>query len=190
MSRGRGGFSRDESYSISESQPSWSDDYLNAVRKYSVKSRTEDSAIFDQINQIIGNSKSKYSSVEEAVLDMQKRTGLLDLLQKQAAAEPALFSKIPGLKTFIDNHVKDYPSSSVDSVIFNLMRIPTFKSELPSGEDVDDDVRQYINACIADRSPEDNCDDSSGQMGKADVEIDSETTKNNNPLQSLSPATF
>ena len=191
MSRGGHKISRDTEFSsIPNEEPSWMDDYLEAVKKYSVKTKKEDDALFNQINSILGINKSKYSSVEEAVLDMQKRTGLLDLLQKKASeVEPQLFSKAPNLKTFIDNHVSSFPGTSVDAVVFNIMKVPSFKSIIPSGEDVDDDVKGYINSKIMQANPNSR-DLGDLNFGKADVEIDALTVKDNNPLNILTPVSF
>lgn len=190
MSRGGSKISRDREFSsIANEEPSWLNEYLDAVKKYSVKTKKDDEALFSQINSILGKNKNKYSSVEEAVLDMQKRTGLLDILQKQASGDPELFRSTPALKTFIDNHVSSFPGTSVDAVVFNIMKIPSFKSIIPSGEDVSDDVKQYINKKIMQVNPGGVEVGDSG-FGKADVEIDAGTAKGNDPLNILTPASF
>src|SRR5271166_2031273 len=99
--------SRDTSSTDSgDREPSWFSDYVSNLEKAGVKSKKDDYSLFDQINNILGN-KSKYSSVEEAVLDMQRRTGLLELIKqtKSAQAQDTL-KNIPQLKIFVDNYVK------------------------------------------------------------------------------------
>lgn len=192
MSRpNKGTISRDTSYSTEAiPQPSWADEYLAAVEKYSTKSRKEDSALFDQINKILGNSKSKYSSVEEAVLDMQKRTGLFDLINKVASdQQPELFSKLPSLKHFIDNHIETYPGTSMFAVVDNMIKIPEFKDAIPSGEDVPQDVKNYINAKIGELNPHEP-DMGDKNLGKTDVETTNEIMKDNNPLNILTPSSM
>src|SRR5271165_6766146 len=99
--------SRDESHTDrSDKTPSWFNDFANNLEKESAKSKRQDYSLFDQINNILGN-KSKYSTVAEAVEDMQRRTGLFEVLQKKQAsniehANIQLFKEIPVLKTYID----------------------------------------------------------------------------------------
>lgn len=189
MSRNGSKINRDTSFSTySNKEPEWVAEYVNAVSKYSVHSKKEDALLFDQINQILGNNKSKYSSVEEAVLDMQKRTGLYELLQKTASTpEPELFSKIPSLKFFIDNHVKSFPGTSIDAVVFNILKVPEFKDALSDNQDVPEDVKNYINSKIAEVNPEDPNDVADHNMGKTDLEMTNELVKSNNPLNILVP---
>lgn len=188
MSRGRGKISRDTSFSTySNDEPSWAKDYFDAVEKYSVKSRTEDASIFDQINQILGNSKSKYSSVEEAVLDMQKRTGLYDLLQKKASEETSLFEQFPDLKDFIKDKIEVFPGSAVNAIADLILQEPKYKNAIPAGEHIPSDVEEYINKL---KSEFDHDSEDDRVDGKLDLEVDNNTLKSNNPLNILSPGGF
>ena len=73
----------------------WADSLFEELTKIAVQSKTVDSYLFDQISSIVG-TKSKYSSVEEAVKEMQERSGLTAYLktstenikQKIAQVEP------------------------------------------------------------------------------------------------------
>lgn len=188
MSRSGGKISRDRSFSTySNEDPSWAKDYYDTVQKYSVKSRKEDSAIFDEINQILGNAKSKYSSVEEAVLDMQKRTGLYEVLQKQAADEtPEMFKKFPDLKDFIQDKLDVFPGSAVSAIADLILQEPKYKNAIPAGEHLPADVEEYINKLKGEMSPnEDRAAD-----GKVDLNIDNNTVRDNNPLNILNPVAF
>lgn len=189
MSRPNNKISRDTSFSsYSTEEPSWAKDYFEAVEKYSVKSRRDDSALFDQINQILTNTKSKYSSVEEAVLDMQKRTGLFDILQKLAAEEtPKMFERFPDLKDFIEAKIKTYPGSSVTAICEHILQEPKYKDSLPAGEHIPSDVEEYINKLKGKMTPKDKNDVSDG---KVNLDIDHTTEKANNPLNILSPTAF
>lgn len=142
---------REEPSSESSSTPSWYNDFLGNLQKNSVQSQH---SIYDEISAIIGNTKSKYSSVEEAVQDMRERTGLNAILSaKQALAaiqEPEIFKEIPEMKTFIDNFVEDRPGTSVESVIHDLMKIDMIRDKMPDRADVENDVRIYINRRLAD----------------------------------------
>lgn len=144
-------FYRDEvSADQPSAKPSWYDDFVQNLEKNSVKSQR---SIYDDIAAIISGTKSKYSSVEEAVQDMKERTGLKAFLEgKQAIAstqEPEIFKKIPEMKVFIDNFVEDRPGTSVESVVHDLLKIDSIRDQLPDRTDVEDDVRVYINTQLA-----------------------------------------
>lgn len=171
-------------------EPSWMNDYLAAVEKYSVKSKQEDAQLFNQINQILGNSKSKYSSVEEAVLDMQKRTGLYDLLQKTAAEQPELFKTLPQLKDFIDARIHDHPGSAVDAIVAAILEVPLFKNSIPSGEDMPSDVKKYINNKKAEFETHNPDKNNYTGLGETNLELDNNTVRDNNPLNVMSPTSF
>lgn len=170
--------SRDESsVERSEKAPSWLNDYAALLEKESVKSNRQDHSLFDQINHIMGN-KSKYSTVEEAVLDFQKRTGLYDVMQKKQAYKSKydnikIFKEIPVLKTYIDNYLEDRPGASVEAVVHDLLKIQIIKEKLPQGDDVPEEVRHYINDKISETNNtiDDNNEDNM-ELGKLDVSQD------------------
>lgn len=177
-------------------EPSWFGDFVNNMEKSAVKSKRDDSSLFDQINSILGN-KSKYSSVEEAVLDMQRRTGLFDLLKHKKEAQlitekkhedSKLLTTIPALKTFIDNYVEDRPGTSVDAVVHDLLKIKSIKEKLPEGDDVPDEIRRYINDKISEismhRSPTGGND---LQLGKLDLSTDDNVSSDNDPFAGCTP---
>jgi len=58
----------------------WTDDLYTQLEKMAVQSKTVDNYLFDQISSIVG-SKSKYSSVEDAVIEMKERSGLTAYLK-------------------------------------------------------------------------------------------------------------
>lgn len=188
MSRGNSKISRDTSFStFAIEEPSWANDYLAAVEKYSIKSKKEDTALFDQINQILGNSKSKFSSVEEVVLDMQKRIGLTDFLQKQAADGKDMFAEFPDLKDFIKAKVDLFPGSAINAIGEMILQEPKYKNFIPAGEHIPDNVEEYINSVKKDFHPK---DENNTVDGKMDLDLDTHTVKENNPLNGLNPASF
>lgn len=73
--------------SSSYAEDSWFSHLQKSLIKESVKSKKEDSSLFDQINSIMNNTNSKYSSVDEAVKEMQERSGLSAYLNKLRASE-------------------------------------------------------------------------------------------------------
>jgi hypothetical protein len=158
--------------------------------------RSNINSTFDQINQILGN-KSKYSSVQEAVLDMQKRTGLYDLLNKKAEALqempvikiPEIFAKIPDMRVFIDNYVADRPGIAVDAVVHALLKIRSIKAKLPSADDVSEDVKRYINDKIMEAQMLHPSSELGMQIGKADFsQSDDGSSKDNDPFGGCMPA--
>ena len=58
----------------------WFVDFERALLKESVLSKQVDESLFNQISTIM-NSKSKYSSVEDAVKDMQERSGFKSFVE-------------------------------------------------------------------------------------------------------------
>src|SRR5882757_8278629 len=99
------------SVSREDSSASWIDDFLGNLEKESTKSQSQaQRSIYEDISAIIGNTKSKFSNVEEVVQDLKERTGLSALLKVKASLEqstykePEIFKQIPEMKTFIDNY--------------------------------------------------------------------------------------
>jgi hypothetical protein len=189
--------SRDpESIDIGDREPSWFKDYASNLEKESAKSKKNDYSLFDQINNILGN-KSKYSSVEEAVLDMQRRTGLLDLLSQKKQAQLATINKhknnktlteIPSIKTFVDNYIEDHPGTSVDAAVHALLDQKSIKDQLAC-DDAPDDVKEYINDKLLEMkklNPKSKEDDLN--LGKLDFSTNDDTSKDNDPFASCMPA--
>lgn len=93
--------------------PSWYSGFVAALDKQSVKSRQQDYSLFEQISSMMTH-KSKYSTVDEAVDDFKKRTGLDKYLTSLAQQSPIidnetpisqqtqdLFQQVPGLKEYM-----------------------------------------------------------------------------------------
>jgi hypothetical protein len=177
----------------SEREPSWFGDFLSNLEKNSVKSK-RDSSMVEQINNILGN-KSKYSNVEEAILDMQKRTGLFDFLQSKRASdeseqEPEIFQKIPAMKTYIDNFVDQHPGANEEAVALALLEYQPVRSQLPESHDVSREVKEYISKKIAERKSRiSRKDEDSMQLGKIDLHVDDNTTEDNDPFSGCMPNT-
>jgi hypothetical protein len=198
MSRQSNYISRDiTAYDSGDREPSWFADYVKNLEKAAVRSKKDDIALFDQINSILGN-KSKYSNVEEAVLDMQRRTGLLDLVNKRKAAQAIiskkyenskLLNEIPNLKTFIDNYIESRPGTSVDAVAHDLLRDPAIKDKLPQGDDIPDEIRRYINDKLLENDLMHPSEEENFQLGKVDVSTDDNTSSDNDPFSGCQPVT-
>jgi len=188
-------FSRDDiTFEGNKYEPEWLDDFISELEKSAVKSKVQDAVIFDEINQILGNRKSKYSSVEEAVLDMQKRTGLLEFLNKKQASsslthkEPEIFSRIPEMKIFIDNYVESRPTAFPEAVVEDLLKIKSIQEKLDNKFDVPNDVRVYINNKIIEvekNNPQNK--EVNLNLGKIDTSTDGD--ENYDPFELLEPST-
>lgn len=141
-----------ESQQKEATEKAWYEDFLSNLQKTQM-AQAQQRSISDEISAIMGNPRPKHSSVEEAVLDMQERTGLRQYLaQKEALAfiqEPEIFAKVPQMKVFIDNFVKDRPGTSVESVVHDLLKIDEIRDAIENRSDVDDEIRSYINKQIA-----------------------------------------
>lgn len=143
-------------------------------------------SIYEEISSILGNTKSKYSSVEEAVQDMKERTGLKAYLEATASNElPEVFAEIPEMRTFIDNFVKDRPGTSIESVVHDLLKIDSIRDRLPERSDVTDDVRRYINDKIAESLGKKDFNRVEVNLGKADNNSD---TVSDDPLGACEPS--
>jgi hypothetical protein len=145
----------------------------------------------EQINKILGN-KSKYSTVDEAVLDMQKRTGLYDYLQSKQASEEEkknILDEVPVIKTYVDNYIEDHPDASVFSVIHDLLKIQKIKEQLPTGDDVPMEIYKYINDKLTEYEFKNSDKSNSTQIGKVDLSVDDQIFKDNNPFNGCEPNT-
>lgn len=75
------------------SENHWLKQFEDKLQKTSVQPRSQ--SLFDEINSVMRNSKSKYPSVQAAVDDMMNRSGLSDYLNnvKLSEEEPAKQTK-------------------------------------------------------------------------------------------------
>lgn len=176
----------------SSKQSDWMTDFANALEKSAVKSKREDYALFDQITNILGN-KSKYSTVDEAVEDLKKRTGLsayLDQIKSASVAADQIqaFKDVPELKTFIDNYVSDKPGTTPEAVVHNALNIKSIKEKLPHGDDVSDDVKKYINNKLIEMKQQDGTNNSEDMhLGKSDMSVNDSLAKDD-PFSLCEPA--
>jgi hypothetical protein len=167
-----------------EKELDWVKDFENNLEKSSTTSKN-DIDYYSKINSILGN-KSKYSSVDEAVEDMRKRTGLDNYLKSIASED--IFQSIPAMKLFIDNYVSERPGTSVNAVIHDLLKIKSIKDKLPNNDDVPEDVKRYINEKILEAKrdlPLQGIEDL--ELGKVDLTESDDLAKENNPFNNCEP---
>lgn len=124
----------------------------------------------DRINAIMGNSNaSPYTSVEEAVQDYQKRTGLLDY-QKQTIAEdiiaaglvsmgedpekkiskPELLTQFPETENYIRNVIDSQPGIQLPAILHGIMELFGHKG-VHEGDVYGPEVCRFINDLLKNR---------------------------------------
>lgn len=127
-------------YDRSEPCPDW---LVRFAHEFAQKQRTavevmrerKSDSIFDRITSIMGGGRvSPYSSVEEAVADYQKRTGLVEY-QKQAMiqeilkageeedSKPDLLLKNPAIETYIYNVIETQPAIQLPAILYGIHEI-------------------------------------------------------------------
>lgn len=156
--------SRQSDENISEDH--WLKNFQKSLQKGAVQPRNVDSSLFDQINSIM-NGKSKYTSVDHAVQDMQERSGLtayLDKINKTSGEErdtsvkaktasdnqdamhkevkgkvlPVVFQKCPQIKTTLENYIRDTKGNlPVPAIIAKIQSI--HEKDVSDAKDWDDD---------------------------------------------------
>lgn len=90
MIKKNGGRQQSSIYRQSDSQDDedhWLKQFENNLAKSAVQSRQVDQSLFDQINSIMNGSKSKYTSVADAVEQMKERSGLNQYLKNSEIVE-------------------------------------------------------------------------------------------------------
>ncbi len=96
----------------------WLKEISKNLEKSAVQTRNQDENLFNQINSIMYGTKSKYSSVAEAVEEMKQRAGLTAYLNKLSNKEnqqtktasvadgiPDVFQEHPQIKNTIINYI-------------------------------------------------------------------------------------
>lgn len=210
MSRGRiGSFSRDsDSTTFGGDEPEWLREYSKNLQKNSVHSLEHDRSTYDQISEIMG-TKSKYSTVEDAVKDMRARTGL-DLYLTQVAATvkqasekeeelevtlpgddtPSVFAEHPEVEKFIRKYVDSRKGhTSIAAVLVDVGRL--FKDIESSALD-DKTLKKFINRAIVDARKLNPIDEElSGELlGSVEKSNDQDFEDNNDAFSSLMPAKY
>ena len=183
-----------QEFTTKEKSPNWLNDFENNLEKNLDKSAVQtaknDKSLYEQISSILG-SKSKFSTVDEAVNDMKKRTGLTDFLKKKANEEREnILVSMPEVKTFIDNFIKDRPGVAIEAVVHELLKMNPIRNNLPDRNDVPDYVRKYINKKIIEvKKEKPSRDMNNSNLGKTDLSDNSDgQASENDPLASLNPA--
>jgi hypothetical protein len=180
MSRGGMKITRvdgDYEYARGSAAPRWLEEFAAKVedkpRTAVEVSRDRAPSFVDRINAIMGGGAgrmSPYSSVEEAVQDYQKRTGLLDY-QKMAMAQeiveaglsaeaeedadadkksdkPEILKRFPALETYIRNTVETQHGIQLPAIIHGVLE--TFGRDIKES-DIDSELYHWINDMLKDK---------------------------------------
>jgi hypothetical protein len=153
-------FSKESDYK--ENEDHWLKQFQETLQKQSVQSKHVDDSIFNQINSIIGGQKSKYTSVQAAVEDMQQRSGLKDYLEKIKMSEnksskkvasdntsqdntPSVFKKDPKIKNTFDNYIAQTKGNlPIPAIISHIMSI--HHMDVSNSKDWDEDnLIRYVS---------------------------------------------
>jgi len=137
-------------------------------------SREKQTSIHEQMYAIMNGKRPLYSSVEEAVTDYQKKTGLYDHIQniqtqssmKEAAAQilsataekksaeddrALVLDSHPSIKSYIDDITKSNPNLSVPAALHMIFE--NFSNEGVGSREIDDpNLARYINKQLIDKS--------------------------------------
>lgn len=166
-------------------------------KKEAVQPRSQES-IFDQINSIMNGSKSKYTSVDAAVKEMQERSGLTAYLDKiklseredsskksvaseqQAKSLPPILSKNPAVKQTIENYCNDTKGNLPISAIVDKIR-SIHQGDVSDAKDWEDEsLLKYIsNANLKAKKNNPSSYFESSNLGKQDYDSDSEIDPSN-----------
>lgn len=188
----------------SSSEDNWMNQLAKNLERNAVEPRKERS-VFDQINNIMNNSKkSKFSSVEDAVQDMRERSGLVDYLKKvksavdrkaekkaQAQNTPTIFNTAPMVKNTLENFIRETRgNATVPAILEKIKEI--HRMDVPDPKDWEDEnLVKFISATNAkEKAKHPQNDAEYMELGRAphlqDKDIDVENT---DAFHSLMPVT-
>lgn len=206
--------SRNADESIDEDH--WLSQLQKNLQKGAVQSKPAES-IYDQINSIM-NGKSKYPSVDAAVEDMKKRSGLTDYLNKNSGAtqnnnaktastddnnvidkktpvekvvviSPVVIKKHPSIAKTIENIVESGRGNlSLPSVLDRIMSI--HKSDISDAKDWEDpDLLKYISDKVLTEKQKHIDSTDENSLGRADTSMSDDFDQSNtDAFFSLTPA--
>lgn len=178
--------------------PNWMKEFAKNLQKTSVQPYRDES-IFDQISSVMNGTKPKYSNVEDAVKDMQERSGLIAYknkveaqsgTKKKAQAGIKLFDLKPQIKETFDNYIEDtHGNLSIPGIVEKIKSI--------HHTDVSDDAMwddEHLLKYVSDKNTEakkkhPDTENDNASLGKLphfdDRDID---PSNSDALISLTPA--
>jgi len=136
----------------------WLKQFQKTLQKGAVQPRTQES-LFDQINSVMNGSRSKHTSVEAAVQEMQERSGLTAYLDKIKVSEredaiktttasdqqqaidksiPSVIVKCPAIQKTLENYITDTKGNLPIPAIIDKIR-SIHQGDVSEAKDWDDD---------------------------------------------------
>lgn len=192
----------------------WLNQFQKKLEKGAVQPRNVDNSLFDQINSIMNNKKSKHTSVEAAVEDMKERSGLTayldkvkqsntetsvgtktasdnnDAFEKKVDMTPVVMKKFPGIKNTLENYIRDTKGNlPVPAIIEKIRSI--HQSDVSDGKDWDDDKLIRLVSKMNLEAKRDNPSnfENYNNLGSRDVGTESEIDPSNmDAFHALNPA--
>jgi len=162
-----------------EKEDRWLSELEQRLTKSAVQPKRVDQSMFDQINSIIGGN-SKFKSVQDAVDEMQRRSGYLDYLHKKTAQDEEqkksqsdkknieLFNQHPEIEMTFKNYIESTSGNQdVPSIIHHVKAIHQHDVADDSLWD-NDDVITYVhnlNQSTQDKKPS----EPSHNLGRIDL---------------------
>jgi hypothetical protein len=186
--------------------PQWMRNLADTLQKQSVQPYRNES-LFDQISSVMNGTKSKYLNVEEAVRDMQDRSGLLAYKNKieaqkntppkiaQMAETPnkteaiRLFGDKPQIKDTFDNYIEDTNGNLTIPGIVERIRSIHRGDVSDDSMWEDENLLQYVNSKnieVKKKYPSSEADSSNlGRLTHFDEDSD---PSDDDPFFALTPA--
>jgi len=204
--RSGAGFARDNSIK-NDREPDWFAEFANRLEKNSVNSHETDQALYNQIGDILGSPKSKFSTVEDAVRDMHTRTGLDKFLNAEKSLcsraesknEPeamqnaemmngirAILQKVNGLDLWLRNFIQSRKGSIDTAAVLNDIPHSFLRAGLSTADLDSDNLKKYVDILISDEKKQHASQQQTHpDFGKVDI---SNTEDNQGIFEFLTPA--
>lgn len=176
-----------------EDENNWLSRIQKSLQKDAVQPRSVDQSIFEQINNIVGNKKPKYPSVQAAVDDMKQRSGLTaylenvktskndentELVQKTASDNNAVIDKKVHMIPIVikkcpnvDKTLRNYVTSSggnlpIPAIIDKIKSI--HRNDVSDADDWEgDDLIRYVSRLnLEEKSKKSSGDENHHNLGK------------------------
>ena len=157
----------------------WLSGLEKELLKEAVQPRHVDQSMFEQINGIIGGSKSKFKSVSDAVEEMQRRSGYLDYINKKVSSEesgtkksaegknkPGLLLKHPQIEVTINNYCSHTRGEQALPAVLNHIRGIHDRDVVEKNLWDEQDLLNYVHK-INESAKVHHSDDMNVNLGKA-----------------------
>lgn len=133
------------------SEDYWLNELKSNLQKSAVQSKEKDDYLFNQINSIINGTKSKYSSVADAVEEMKERSGLTAYLTKvklsetnetkkiasDSSSEPVVFKNNSSIQKTLENYISSTKGNMpIPAILNKIMSI--HKLDVPNPSEWED----------------------------------------------------